>query len=526
MTNSPAPPPHPRSTSRDMLHAPIGDPLPHSRDTETYAVISSEPDAVSTFLGVAAQLRQYGDEPHATIFDALAAVASAPADTRDLAKVAFHEAVYNAIGLPAADEATVDAAVTAILGADEQTAPPRAPLDHMTHGAAARTALHPPTATIITRTPTSRNASLPGKDGTAAPNDDQVRKLALINDRDDTATDRPAKPTRRASTTSLLVGRSAAHLMALYDDWLGHKGRSAADDYRPYVVTGDAVDGGPRGACHDRILSLRSPWRLPTAWITGTRPGGWILTPLGADGRLVFALRVAEDLTERAAYLRGYQQCAEDQRPTIDALTELAFSDPLTGLPNRLAVDEHLAAAVQDGAPLVVGLIDVRGLKRVNDSAGHSTGDELLRMVGSTLRAAAVGSGAWLGHLSGDEFLWVTTGDREQPARTDVLIHTALTGCGIASPHFVQTEVSIGWATSYEVQADGVKDAAGIALAYAKRAHQRGGRSTVHSIVHSIRYRPDPSAIDAPGDVRIPKQVRRSAPGTVDRPTVGSSSHV
>lgn len=80
-----------------------------------------------------------------------------------------------------------------------------------------------------------------------------------------------------------------------------------------------------------------------------------------------------------AAYPHGYQQCTQHQRPAMDALTEQAFSDPLTGLPNRRSAEQHLAAAVQDGAPLVVGLIDVRGLKRVNDSAGHSTGDELLR---------------------------------------------------------------------------------------------------------------------------------------------------
>ena len=207
-----------------------------------------------------------------------------------------------------------------------------------------------------------------------------------------------------------------------------------------------------------------------------------------------------------AVYLCGYEQCAEDQRPTIETLTEQAFSDPLTRLPNRRAAEQHLAAAVQDGAPLVVGLIDVRGLKQVNDSAGHSTGDELLRLVGFTLRAVAVGSGAWLGHLSGDEFLWVMTGDCEQPARTDVLIDTALTGCGKANPDVASPQVSIGWATSYEVPPDGVQAAAGIALAYAKRARKRGGGSTVHSTVHSVRYHTDPSVMDAPAEVWIPGQ--------------------
>lgn len=82
----------------------------------------------------------------------------------------------------------------------------------------------------------------------------------------------------------------------------------------------------------------------------------------------------------------------------------------------------------------------------------------------------------------------------------------------------MQTEVSIGWATSYEVPADGAHPAAGIALAWAKRTHKCDDRSTVHNIVHSVRYHPDPSVACAHLDVGIPAQVRR----TLDRPTARS----
>ena len=77
------------------------------------------------------------------------------------------------------------------------------------------------------------------------------------------------------------------------------------------------------------------------------------------------------DITER--------KCAEER------LAHLAYHDPLTGLPNRAMFNEHLelvlARARRTGSGAAVLFIDLDDFKLVNDSFGHSAGDELLRQV-------------------------------------------------------------------------------------------------------------------------------------------------
>lgn len=65
--------------------------------------------------------------------------------------------------------------------------------------------------------------------------------------------------------------------------------------FRPSVIGADGLQGYPRAAPYDRILVLGSPWTVPDAWITQTRAGGLIVTPLGAHGDTVWMLRVAEE---------------------------------------------------------------------------------------------------------------------------------------------------------------------------------------------------------------------------------------
>ncbi len=90
-----------------------------------------------------------------------------------------------------------------------------------------------------------------------------------------------------------------------------------------------------------------------------------------------------------------------------DRLAELATTDPLTGLANsrvfRERLRQDLARAERYDEPLSVLLIDVDGLKRVNDRAGHQAGDAALQTVASAVRRGLRESdlGARLG---GDEF--------------------------------------------------------------------------------------------------------------------------
>jgi diguanylate cyclase (GGDEF)-like protein len=118
--------------------------------------------------------------------------------------------------------------------------------------------------------------------------------------------------------------------------------------------------------------------------------------------------------------LRGYQALL-DLRAAEARIRRLAYVDGLTGLPNREQFRRRLASALKlaerDGNQLALLCIDLDNFKRVNDTLGHSIGDELLRVVGARLREALrsddeVGRTAptsagdqLLARLGGDEFM-------------------------------------------------------------------------------------------------------------------------
>ena len=88
-------------------------------------------------------------------------------------------------------------------------------------------------------------------------------------------------------------------------------------------------------------------------------------------------------------------------------LQDQALTDPLTGLGNRRALardfESESARAVRTGRPLTVVVIDVDGLKALNDSRGHAAGDEALRKVGVALSSVTRRSDRAY-RYGGDEF--------------------------------------------------------------------------------------------------------------------------
>jgi diguanylate cyclase (GGDEF)-like protein len=79
-----------------------------------------------------------------------------------------------------------------------------------------------------------------------------------------------------------------------------------------------------------------------------------------------------------------------------------ASTDSLTGRGNRRAFNEALDA-ISGRRPFAFVIVDVDGLKAVNDTHGHVAGDEVLRAVASAL-AGAVRAGELLARHGGDEF--------------------------------------------------------------------------------------------------------------------------
>ena len=85
-------------------------------------------------------------------------------------------------------------------------------------------------------------------------------------------------------------------------------------------------------------------------------------------------------------------------------IRQLAHYDTLTGLPNRVTFREKLAEALKTPGQVALLYIDLDGFKLVNDTRGHSVGDELLAKVAVRLHSACKETAITVGRLGGDEF--------------------------------------------------------------------------------------------------------------------------
>jgi diguanylate cyclase (GGDEF)-like protein/PAS domain S-box-containing protein len=130
--------------------------------------------------------------------------------------------------------------------------------------------------------------------------------------------------------------------------------------------------------------------------------------PIELEGSSVI-LSVARDITERKQ--------AEQQ------LAYMATHDALTGLPNRVLFNDRLTLALAQAQrhqqKLAVMLLDLDRFKDINDTLGHSVGDQLLRVVSKRLQRLLRKSDT-LGRMGGDEFLFLVPGITRLEHATEV----------------------------------------------------------------------------------------------------------
>jgi diguanylate cyclase (GGDEF)-like protein len=133
------------------------------------------------------------------------------------------------------------------------------------------------------------------------------------------------------------------------------------------------------------------------------------------DGTLVDVRVAAAPMYNLDGTVRGVAWAYEDitdRKKAEEQLRRLAHFDQLTGLPNRLSLQRELGRLLSGDRrdrPTAIALFDLDGFKDVNDTLGHSTGDELLievgqRLIGIAEMRSEVGL---VSRLGGDEFVAV-----------------------------------------------------------------------------------------------------------------------
>jgi diguanylate cyclase (GGDEF)-like protein/PAS domain S-box-containing protein len=114
------------------------------------------------------------------------------------------------------------------------------------------------------------------------------------------------------------------------------------------------------------------------------------------DSGKIAILSLVEDVTEQVA--------------ALDAVYRLAHHDTLTGLPNRVMLQDRLgqalASARRRGQSVAVMMLDLDHFKNVNDALGHSIGDGLLQEVAARL-GGRLRAGDTLARVGGDEFVLI-----------------------------------------------------------------------------------------------------------------------
>nr|WSY52228.1 sensor domain-containing diguanylate cyclase [Streptomyces sp. NBC_00886] len=192
-----------------------------------------------------------------------------------------------------------------------------------------------------------------------------------------------------------------------------HERWAAGGEPNAWVETAEGPAAGSPGYCHQRVAALRRRGR-----------GCCVVAPIVLHGRAWGELYVARPVGEPvfgrgdadfATVLASVVAAGIAQTERLEEARRLAFTDALTGLANRRAVDVRLDEAIErhrrDGAVVSLVVCDLNGLKRVNDTQGHAVGDRLLERFGSVLSlCGAMLPGALAARLGGDEFCLLAVG--------------------------------------------------------------------------------------------------------------------
>ena len=198
--------------------------------------------------------------------------------------------------------------------------------------------------------------------------------------------------------------------------------------------------------------------------------------PIYEDGTLVALEGVSRDITK--------------QKEAEERLIYLGFHDALTDLYNRTFFEEELRRIdTSSQLPISVIIVDVNGLKIVNDAFGHQTGDALLKRVAAVLKDGFRSSDV-VARWGGDEF--VILASRTDQSQTEAMLRRIYDACERCSTEPVPVSVAMGYGIKTNLQEDifAVLKTAEDVMYKRKLAESASARSAiVNTLLSSLRAR-------------------------------------
>src|ERR1700722_205982 len=229
-------------------------------------------------------------------------------------------------------------------------------------------------------------------------------------------------------------------------------------------------------------IAVAVPLTVVVSWIMasiqlGINPDATVRVGYVTVSVIVIGAIVAALLTGGLAYYTA--RIMQELTLTRAELRRISRTDPLTGLPNRVLLQERLEwglVRVVYGEYVALLYIDIDGFKSVNDSLGHRIGDELLKSVVVRL-CGCLDETDIIARLGGDEFVVVQTAVKRSE---DVIALVTRIYQSIREPHeclghLVNTDASIGIALASQdgIDVEQLMKNADLAMYSAKEAGRR-----------------------------------------------------
>jgi len=173
--------------------------------------------------------------------------------------------------------------------------------------------------------------------------------------------------------------------------------------YLPHQILAQIFHPAGDAAPLTAALIPTACWAMSLRASSGTQIGWQLLFPKAARGPVEFEIRLLDTAAKLASI------CIEHHNATRQ-LHHLVRHDPLTGLPNRVLLEDRITQAIamsnRSKKPVGLMVLDIDHFKKINDTLGHQAGDHLLQQIARRL-SGRMRKMDTFARMGGDEFVAV-----------------------------------------------------------------------------------------------------------------------